>query len=534
MKTKLPLTLLFLALFLLVKNSAAQAPNPALIGYWQNWNDGQCPYIPLTQIDTSYNIIQIAFGIPVSGTSYNITFTPDGISSAAFKSQIDTMHLRGKKIILSLGGANHPIYMNDTNQRNIFVSSVMNIITTYNFDGIDIDFEGSSLSVSGGTIANPVDAKVINLIAGIKKIMDQFRAQYGKKMLLTMAPETAFVQGGMSAYAGIWGAYLPVIHALRDSIEVLHVQLYNSGSMYGINGVEYFQSTTDFIVSQTEAVIQGFNTAGGHFAGLRADQVAVGLPACANAAGGGYIVPDSVKAAIQYLRGSGPKPGSYTRVSSYPGLRGMMDWSINWDKVATCGPVYEYANNFNSIFRTVQTLNLTVFIEGFYNSVSNSTVRDTVRIIVRDTIAPYVIRDSAKSYIGTNGSAAFTFNNLQNNKRYYLQIKHRSSIETWSKAGGEVFVSNALSYNFSSASSQAFGNNLVQVDASPLRFAVYVGDINENGTVDLNDIIAVTNSATAFNTGYQKTDLNGDDLVNLNDIVLAFNNASLFVVVKKP
>jgi chitinase len=42
-----------------------------------------------------------------------------------------------------------------------------------------------------------------------------------------MAPETAFVQGGMSAFTGIWGAYLPVIHALRDSLDMLNVQLYN-------------------------------------------------------------------------------------------------------------------------------------------------------------------------------------------------------------------------------------------------------------------------------------------------------------------
>lgn len=83
-----------------------------------------------------------------------------------------------------------------------------------------------------------------------------------------MAPETAFVQGGMSSYGSIWGAYLPVIHALRDSLSLLHVQLYNSGSMYGIDGAIYTQGTADFMVAMTEAVIQGFNTAGGAFAGL--------------------------------------------------------------------------------------------------------------------------------------------------------------------------------------------------------------------------------------------------------------------------
>jgi chitinase len=86
----------------------------------------------------------------------------------------------------------------------------------------------------------------------------------------------------MSAFAGIWGGYLPIIDALRDSLDVLQVQLYNSGSMYGVDNNVYNSGTADFITSQTEAVIYGFNTAGGAFNGLPANKVAVGLPACTN------------------------------------------------------------------------------------------------------------------------------------------------------------------------------------------------------------------------------------------------------------
>jgi chitinase len=163
-------------------------------------------------------------------------FIPDQVSQATLIAQIQTMQSQGKKIVISIGGANAPVSLNNANEKNIFVSSVLNIINTFGFDGIDIDLEGSSLSVSGGTISNPVDAPVINLIDAIKQIMQSFYQQHNHRMILSLAPETAFVQGGQSMYSGIWGAYLPVIHALRDSIEVLHVQLYNSGSMYGIDG----------------------------------------------------------------------------------------------------------------------------------------------------------------------------------------------------------------------------------------------------------------------------------------------------------
>lgn len=281
-------------------------------------------------------------------------FIPAQVTPATFISQIQTLKSQGRKVIISIGGATAPISLDNIAERDTFIATMYNIITTYDFDGMDIDFEGSSVTVTGGTIAAPVDAKIINLIYAIKKIMSDYFAAKGKRLILTMAPETAFVQGGMSAYNGIWGAYLPVLQALRDSIEILHVQLYNSGSMYGIDGNIYSQGTADFIVAMTEAVIQGFNTAGGPFSGFPASKVAVGLPACPSAAGGGFVDTATVKAAIDYLRGNGPQPGTYTLVQAggYPTLRGMMTWSINWDATNTCLTSYQYADNYESIFGT--------------------------------------------------------------------------------------------------------------------------------------------------------------------------------------
>jgi chitinase len=228
------------------------------------------------------------------------------------------------------------------------------ILNTYHFDGIDIDLEGQFLVTAGTTIANPTDVRIVNLINGLKQVMTNFRTNNHKKMMLTMAPETACVQGGLIAYGNSWGNYLPVLHALRDSIDILHVQLYNSGSMLGIDHVEYFQGTADFIIAMTDAVIRGFDAAGtgGHFTGFRADQIAVGLPSCGSAApAGGYAHPDTVKKAINYLLGRGPKPGRYTLQSSHPTLRGMMTWSINWDNTTTCHTTrYEFAKNYHNIF----------------------------------------------------------------------------------------------------------------------------------------------------------------------------------------
>lgn len=349
---------LFFYLLALSVNSIAQLPTPALIGYWQNWNDANAPYIQLDQIDLRYNVIEVAFAVPEFGSDYKMVFSPDQTTQQALITQIQSLQSQGRKVLISMGGATDPVSLDNISERDTFVSRMTDIISTYHFDGMDIDFEGASVSVTGGTISAPTDAKIINLIEAVKRIMGNYYNANGRKLLLTMAPETAFVQGGMSAYGGIWGAYLPIIEALRDSIDALQVQLYNSGSMYGIDGNVYAQGSADFIVAMTEAVIHGYTTSGGSFSGLPASQVAIGLPACTNAAGGGYTDPATVESAINYLRGNGVQPGSYSLVltAGYPDLLGMMTWSVNWDAVNSCGPSYQYADNFETIFGTVNNV----------------------------------------------------------------------------------------------------------------------------------------------------------------------------------
>ncbi len=350
-----PSPIFLLPLLLLV--SSTQAQGPALVGYWHNWNDAAAPYLGLDGIDPRYNVIELAFAEPLAGTTSAIEFIPSLEVPQDFISQIAALRSSGRKVLISLGGANATVQLNSEAERDQFVYLTMSMLLTWGVDGLDIDLEGSSVAISGGTIEQPVDSTIIRLISALEEIMAEYRQATNRKLFLTMAPETAYVQGGMSAYGGIWGAYLPVIHALRDSIDVLQVQLYNSGSMYGIDGGIYAQGTADFIVSQVEAVVQGFNTAGGAFYGLPARKVAVGLPACASAAGGGYVDTTTVRAALKYLLGTGPRPGNYTLThpGGYPDLGGMMTWSINWDAVSTCNGAYSYAANFERIFADVGT-----------------------------------------------------------------------------------------------------------------------------------------------------------------------------------
>ncbi|MDQ3193734.1 MAG: FG-GAP-like repeat-containing protein [Bacteroidota bacterium] len=177
-------------------------------------------------------------------------------------------------------------------------------------------------------------------------------------------------------------------------------------------------------------------------------------------------------------------------------------------------------------------LNLTLIIQGFYNQGSNSMTGDTVTVYLRNTFSPFAIADSSKSYVSSSGVGLFDFNYAIKSS-YYIQIKHRNSIETWSAAGVN-FSSSVEGFNFTHASSRAYGNNLILVNASPVRFAIYSGDVNQDGLVNLNDIVLTSNNSSNFISGYVDTDMNGDNITNLTDILFAYNNSNAFVSVMRP
>lgn len=355
---KLPIISALIFCFFGSLTLAEEGNNAALIGYWQNWGGGAAPYLSLSEVDNRYNIINIAFALPRKGTNYDMAFEPQFTSSFDLKDEIFSLQKKRKKILISLGGGTSKVRISNGWEKKIFVQSMCNIIEAYQFDGMDLDLEGYSLYNYGGTIDNPLNAETNYLIKGVQEIMAIYHNKHGKKMMLTMAPETAMVQGGQRSFIGAWGAYLPVINALRDSLDILHVQLYNSGSMYGIDNQVYYQGSADFIIAMTEAVIQGFYTPGGSFKGLPASKVAIGLPCKPAAAGGGYADYYTVTSAVNYLLGKGPQPGNYKLIQSsgYPDLAGMMTWSINWDASRNRND-YFFAQTFDRIFNDRKTKN---------------------------------------------------------------------------------------------------------------------------------------------------------------------------------
>ncbi|WP_309449414.1 glycosyl hydrolase family 18 protein [Clostridium sp.] len=328
--------------------SAASLPGgKLLVGYWHNFDNGT-GIINLRNVSSKWDVIDVSFG-ETGGDRSTIIFTPCYGTEASFKADIDYLHSLGKKVVLSIGGQNGVLLLPDAASTQNFINSAEALIDKYGFDGLDMDLEsGMSLNSGDNDFKKPTTPQMVNLISSLHTIA----AKYGSNFILSMAPETAYVQGGMTSYGNIWGAYLPVIYGTRDILTYIHVQHYNAGGNSGLDGVYYNQGTADYEVAMADMLLHGFPIAGNTnnmFPALREDQVMIGLPACPSAApSGGYINPTEMKKALDYIIKGIPYGGKYklSNPNGYPGFKGLMAWSINWDAQSN----FEFSTNYRAYF----------------------------------------------------------------------------------------------------------------------------------------------------------------------------------------
>ena len=292
-----------------VPPSNGSLPAHFITGYWQNF-DNPAKELKLAAVPDTYDLIAVAFADATS-TPGAVSFSIDpglstsvgGYTNDQFKADIATLHARGKKVIISVGGEKGSVSVNDAGAATNFANSVHSLMQTYGFDGVDIDLENG---------LNPTY---------MGQALRSLRAKAGSNLIITMAPQTIDMQNPA-------GSYFKLALDIKDILTVVFTQFYNSGAMLGCDqNAAYGQGTVNFIVALTCIQLE---------AGLRPDQVAIGLPATTSAAGGGYVAPSVVNQALDCLA-RGTNCGSFRPPRTYPGIRGAMTWSINWDVTAGNG-----------------------------------------------------------------------------------------------------------------------------------------------------------------------------------------------------
>ncbi len=175
-------------------------------------------------------------------------------------------------------------------------------------------------------------------------------------------------------------------------------------------------------------------------------------------------------------------------------------------------------------------LQLTALIDGLYNPSINQMVSDSARVFMRGASSPFAIVDSCIAVLDNNGNGIFEFKNVGNSENYYLIVKHRNSIETWSK-DPVSFISDNLTYDFTVSANKAFGNNLKEVGS---KFCIYSGDVVNDGEIEMEDVLQTFNAVINFTSGYVMEDVTGDQNVDLDDLGIVYNNSLNFISVIRP
>lgn len=189
-----------------------------------------------------------------------------------------------------------------------------------------------------------------------------------------------------------------------------------------------------------------------------------------------------------------------------------------------------------------KTFTVTVMLEGLFNTATSQmnkaqdvgpanrfpgTIADRITIELHPasgygtpsyTTTVNLLQDgTAIAYLPQSGS-------------YYLTIKHRNHLETVSAAS--INLASANNYNFTSAASQAFGSN--QVELATGVFGVYGGDVNQDDILSGADLVGATADVRGGITGYVITDVNGDGVLSGADLVRIAANVRAGIEILNP
>jgi len=183
------------------------------------------------------------------------------------------------------------------------------------------------------------------------------------------------------------------------------------------------------------------------------------------------------------------------------------------------------------------TINLTAYLQGYYLGagtmqpvLANQFVpgatgaeTDTITVEIYDA-STFLLAGSAKAVLMTDGSATAVV--YGSDGQYYIAIRHRNSILTWSSVDIALATATPASYDFSSSLANVFSGWMAD-DFSEGIYSIFTGDINQDEFVDAADFPDYDNdNAAGACCDYYVTDLNGDGFVDAADFPSYDNNNS--------
>jgi hypothetical protein len=187
------------------------------------------------------------------------------------------------------------------------------------------------------------------------------------------------------------------------------------------------------------------------------------------------------------------------------------------------------------------SMQIKVFIEGYYlggfmqpvllnQNVAGATgtETDTIHVELHSVVDPTIIVDQSPAVLSTTGIGMCSFTVANAGTQYWIAVKHRNSIQTWS---GTPFVLNPglNQYDFTDASTKAFGQNMKDVFNENI-WSIFTGDLNQDEYIDIFDFpdYDIDNQNFVSFT-YAASDFNGDGYVDIFDFPLFDSNNQNFI-----
>jgi len=166
-------------------------------------------------------------------------------------------------------------------------------------------------------------------------------------------------------------------------------------------------------------------------------------------------------------------------------------------------------------------LSITALLSGNYNG--TTMVPKNVTVELHNSTTPYALVESKSIALSSSGTGTPVFTTAVKGIPYYIVLKSDNALETWS-ATPQTFSSSTLSYDFTTAATQAYGSNMILVGT---KWCIISGDVNQDGAIDALDRSACWNDKNLI--GVYVTDLNGDGVVDALDRSIAWNNVNFSV-----
>lgn len=195
------------------------------------------------------------------------------------------------------------------------------------------------------------------------------------------------------------------------------------------------------------------------------------------------------------------------------------------------------------------SLYLKLFLQGYFTqsgsmnaALFNSGISpnpsdcDTIHVCLMDAVN-HTIVECADAILDVNGLVTCNFSPATFNEEYFIRIKQRNTVETWSST--VVEMTSITNFDFSVSATNAYGSN--QVEVSPGVWALWSGDIAnsvvsgvQDGEIDASDINALELDLLSLVVGYYPGDLTGDGIVESADYSMMENNQLFLIVSQHP